>query len=272
MNLENSGSRSQIGIVSIATGVYLEHFLKMASSLLSTQPDPKIFHFYLLTDNKWEAEFLASARGLSITTLEIPSFRFPEASLLRYELISEHLGGFSIQEEILVFCDADMEVVGPLNLLELVDPKRPTFVFHPGFWRPNGRARIDLYLRSPLTFLTDCYLTFRFGAIGTWETDKRSSAYVKRKRRLRYVCGAFWFATKSDFFGVCEELTRSIRTDKVNGRLAVWHDESHVNCFVSSHDVGILPPTYCFAVGYPQLTHLVPVVIAVEKKTPGNRK
>ena len=61
-------------------------------------------------------------------------------------------------------------------------------VAHPGFWRPK-RARGRMYLQNPKMLISDIRRLITYGSLGSWETRKQSSAYVRRSNRQRYVCG-----------------------------------------------------------------------------------
>jgi histo-blood group ABO system transferase len=138
-------------------------------------------------------------------------------------------------------------------------------VRHPGYRRPAGRARLRLYASHPGIAARDAYSEARFGGIGRWETDRASTAFVARRDRSTYVCGATWFGLRASFLAVADELASRTRRDLEEGRIAVWHDESHLNWYASCHEVEILDSSYCYAEGLPGLADLSPRIIAVDK-------
>lgn len=84
------------------------------------------------------------------------------------------------------------------------------------------------------------------GGPGTPETNPASTAYLPLDKIRQYVTASFQGGTTEAFLAMAEEITQHIDTDRQNGFLAVWHDESHLNRYVYDHPPAkILPATYC---------------------------
>ena len=138
-------------------------------------------------------------------------------------------------------------------------------VRHPGFWRSNSTKKLIIYLRSPNLILPDLRQLISTGGLGAWEGNKESRAYVRRKFRKKYFCGGTWFGRREAIRGLLEKLSSSTEEDLKHGCIAVWHDESHLNCWASENKFGEESPEMCFDETYPQLRGLTPYITAVRK-------
>jgi hypothetical protein len=258
--------RFSIGLIVFATGDYIGYCNSLIASIVTSVRNQKSWRFYVFTD---EPDRLWSLLDPSVRDqvmiIQINSMSFPEASLMRYQLICNYFKDVLPGEDVLVFSDADMLFVRDPSAIKLGTDRQPTFTLHPGFWRPALVEHLKVYLNSPRVFLIDLYLRLRYGGIGTWETRPRSSAYIPRSARKAYFCGGFWFANRLCFLRVCEEIAHSIQVDQENGLMASWHDESYLNAFALRADKIELDPSYCFEPSYPQLRSLTPIVVAVNK-------
>lgn len=256
---------SSIGLVVFAIGTYFPYCLSLIQSIISNATNRDCWSFYVFTDQPEEFKSLEIPYADRLTVIRVDYMPFPEASLMRYELLTQHFRHNPPKEEVLVFSDADMLVVDHPERIVQTGDSRPTFVCHPGFWRPPFSERVKMYLSTPRTLIIDLYLVLRFGGIGTWETHFRSAAHVRRKDRRQYFCGGFWFADRQCFMRVCEQIASSIQRDLRIGIMARWHDESHLNAFATNHLKNVLNSSYCFEPTYPQLKTLTPTVIAIDK-------
>lgn len=72
------------------------------------------------------------------------------------------------------------------------------------------------------------------------EVDANQNCY-------RYVSGGFNGGTSYAFLTLCRELLARTKHDRANGKIALWHDESHLNRYifdVGYHNVKLLHPKY----------------------------
>ena len=85
------------------------------------------------------------------------------------------------------------------------------------------------------------------GVRGTYETDSRSTAYVKKSEGKQYFAGGFYGGDTQQFLelvGTCKEC---INKDLEKNYIAIWHDESHLNRYFINHRPSlILSPSYCY--------------------------
>lgn len=78
-----------------------------------------------------------------------------------------------------------------------------------------------------------------------FERRRKSTAFVDWGcEGPAYVQACFFGAQSQKMIQMCEILSENIAIDEANGVCAVWHDESHFNCFVSKNGCKILPPLY----------------------------
>jgi hypothetical protein len=257
----------KLGIMTIATNRYIEYFEDLVDSFLEFFPESKDTQWFLFTDQIEEANRIAAKnKKIKIVVISIPSYKFPEATLYRYEIYNSHKN--ILDSEILMHLDADMLVKSPDFLGEVFKPgslRRISLVQHPGFYRPHGIGLINFYARNPIFFIRDLLTKVEFGALGAWERNECSRAYVSRRSRKTYVCGGIWFGPNELIKAMIETLAINVKKDESRNVTAIWHDESHLNSFSTKSDVGIHPPEFCFDPTYKNLAGLRQLVEAVDK-------
>lgn len=259
-------SPPSIGICTVATRMYAEHWARMAESA-----DEMLFRDREVTLNVFtdQADYArrvgASLHRARVRVFEIPSLAWPEATILRYQLIRDHSD--AIAGDILMHLDADMLIASPVGAGLNPDAWRGglALVEHPGYHRPPGIARAALYAAHPKMVARDLRLLSAMGGLGAWETRAESRAHVSRDLRSRYYCGGVWFGSRSAILEMSRTLASRVTEDEEAGITAAWHDESHLNRYATEHPHTVLGPEYCYAPGYAQLKRLKPLIIAVDK-------
>jgi hypothetical protein len=257
----------KIGILTIATGHYLKYWCEMiASAELNLNGSGHEICFHVFTERHKEVEELTrDFRSFEIKSHEIPGYGWPEATLFRYKIIEKFRSHF--QEDVLMHLDADMLVradfLKTIEFNELVGGIG--LVAHPGFWRPT-RARGRMYLQNPKMLISDIRRLITYGSLGSWETRKQSSAYVRRSNRQQYVCGGFWLGMRNEFLSLVTNCAEQVEYDDAREMIAVWHDESHLNRWAAENMFTLLTPAYCYDPAYPQLASLRELIRAVDKR------
>ncbi len=257
---------SHLTIVTIATDRYIHFWIELFESALEFLDLEINVEWILFTNMSGILTSKELESRIKVTIVEQESMVWPYPTLLRYGLISENAERFNGQ--IVMHLDADMLFVGPLGEDDLGFGKTSPFIKlipHPGYFRPNGAARLALYLRHPKLVLRDIRTIVRYGSIGTWEVRKTSQAYVPRGKRELYVCGGTWFGTRTEILDMCNNLSKRVDEDLSQEMIAVFHDESHLNWYASNYEVDIGSPSMCFDPSYPQLLEIVPIIEAVNK-------
>jgi len=258
-----------LGILTIATNSYLDHWKKMVESIESLNLPSQLITFYVFTDQVKSAEtFNSENRNHRIKILNVPGMRFPEASIKRYEIYSNHEA--LLTAKTLMHLDADMLVHDGsfVDFSQKVSLSESSLVLinHPGYWRPNGLERTLFYLKNPLSMVKDARSYLMLGGIGAWEKRSNSLAFVPRKARRQYFCGGIWGGNREAFLRFCKEMSENVATDYRNGIEAIWHDESHLNRWAANHNNFLsLDPSWCFEPRFRNLVGLKNIVEAVNK-------
>lgn len=253
-------------IVTIATDRYIGFWSELLKSALNFIDLGINVEWVVFTNMSTSLTPKELESRIKVTIIEQDSLVWPYPTLLRYGLISENAE--KLNGQILMHLDADMLFVAPMAKENLGLGRTSPFIKlipHPGYFRPNGAARLALYLRHPELVLRDIRILVRYGAMGTWEVRKSSLAYVPREKRKLYVCGGTWFGTRNEILEMCHNLSMRVDEDLSREVIAVFHDESHLNWYASNFGVEIGSPRMCFDPSYPQLLGFAPIIEAVDK-------
>jgi len=250
MNLSTDNS---ISIFVIATKSYLDYALVLIDSAMKWHDGKSHVQFILLTDRDTSSLAIPKTPSFfTIDSFQIPSYGWPEATLLRFHLMLEHWS--HVSGSIVMYLDADTEIVAPLNFQEL-----SKFCCHPS---SNGVTPVlspGYYKRFlPLRF-------FIRTRIGPWETNQKSTSYVAFNLRKNYVCGAVFWGQRDAFHQLCVELRSQIDTDSKNKVVAKCNDESHLNKWLTTHPTVLATPEWAYAPGYRNLKKLQPQIQVIHK-------
>jgi len=266
MNIQSK--EKSLGVLTVATNIYIDYWREMAISFDATcnQGDNIVLHVF--TNQVGEVERVkAKLKNVLVVGHEIPDYRWPEATLLRYRIFDE--AAEELSEDLLMHLDADMLInQSPLEtILNASTGGEMCLVSHPGYWRPKAfLKRVNFYRKNFSFLLNDMRMTFKMGGLGSWETDEESAAYVPRRLRSNYVCGGTWFGERGTFLKLVAELSSNVAADLNQKKVAIWHDESHLNLWSTQNSHRTMDPGLCFVSTYPQLEGLIPKITAVEKR------
>jgi hypothetical protein len=258
---------STIGILTVATNRYIEYWKVMVLSVQENLFPCHDLTFYVFTDQtKNLADFSNLNPQLDLKILGIEPLGWPEATLLRYEIYERYSDSYT--EDFLMHLDADMIATSSAESIFLGEnwSSGMMFVAHPGYWRePSKRARLAMYFKTPELAIRDLYRYLRLGAIGAWETNDKSMAHVPRERRKNYACGGIWLGERGPFLGFITKMASHVRTDLSIGYIAKWHDESHLNWWVSTNQNKLQPPNLCHDNSFKNLRNIEGIITAVRK-------
>lgn len=197
--------------------------------------------------------------------IQVPNYGWPEASILRFEMISSVCE--QAQEDVLMHLDADMVLHKPLgkDFLTALDSNGIFAVAHPAFYKSFLRQKhLDRKIRKLSLGL---FTRWPFISVeGSWETRAGvSEAYVPPALRKVYVCGAVWGGKRDKFTSMVRALREAVESDTRSGQIATWHDESHLNKWMSEHPFELLDPKYCWAEPWSRSDGLECIIEAVVK-------
>lgn len=255
-----------IGILSIATNKYRKYWITMVESAAMNLPNKSTITFHLFTDDINECKkAIGKFQSFQFKFYSIPSFGWPEATLLRYKIYSESVEHFN--ETILMHLDADMLIQGDFSAIfnEKNFFDGIGLVMHPGYFRPDGRKLLKLYMRQPRLLVRDIRTKIIHGALGSWESNKSSEAFVPKRARRIYFCGGVWFGFNQAFKELVTSLNVQVENDSISGIMAIWHDESHLNAWATTNPHTNFPPSLCFDETYENLSGLPNIITAVDK-------
>ena len=242
-----------ISIFVIATKSYLDYALMLIDSAMKWHVGESRVQFILLTDMNTDSLRVANTSSFfTIDSFQIPSYGWPEATLLRFHLMLEHWR--HVSGDVVMYLDADTKIVAPLNFQELSrfcnNPLSNgiTPVLAPGYYKRFFPLKMIIRTR-----------------IGPWETNQKSTAYVPFNLRRNYVCGAVFWGLRDAFQKLCTELRSQIDADSKKRVIAKCNDESHLNRWFSVHSTIPASPEWAYASGYRNLKKLQPRIEVIHK-------
>ena len=84
----------------------------------------------------------------------------------------------------------------------------------------------------------------------TYETNSESLAYISENQGDVYVCGGLNGGTGEIYTKMIRDLEESIDKDYERGIIAKWHDESHLNKYILTHNYKLLDAGYACPEGF----------------------
>lgn len=227
----------KVCICLISTGKYWQFVQPLIDSICKYFLLRHQIEIHLFTDNL-EREFTGNDRVQIFKEL-IPSYKFPEATLFRYAIMTSKKYNcdyiYYLDVDYLIVSEVDEEIFG--NLVAIL---------HPGFSCVGG---------------------------GSWCNNELSTAYTFKEKRKQYFCGGTQGGCYSTYYKAMQEMDNNIKSDEDYGVRSEWNDEGHWNKLLSelpSDAFKILDSSYCF-VEQPHLQklwkidHLNPKILALAK-------
>lgn len=208
-------SNLKYAIISIATKKYkdfLPGLVKSCEDYFVKSCDKKYFFF---TDEEMKLFKTVNSRWVQIEHQE-----WPYVTLNRFKYISEALDELK-EFDYVIYIDVDMEFVKPVDSFDIGD-KKYFGVVHPYCHHDNNFYSV--------------------------EKNCLSTAFIEKKNVDFYAQGCFWGATGYNISNIVNTLKDNIETDMSNGIVACWHDESHLNKFISvnNDDFLIFNSVFCY--------------------------
>lgn len=236
----NSGMN--IGLIIIATNKYIEFFNPLYNSIKSFFLKGHNIKTFLFTNN---FNNLSYPNTNNVTIIPIQHKPWPYMTLLRYKIIWDNKEYFKDLDYIF-YCDVDMRFVDTIGDEIL---SKLTATIHPGYFN-----------KTPKMF--------------PFEKNHNSEAFIKDKNNINnYFAGGFQGGEKDVYLNACKILSDRIDADLKKNIIAVWHDETHWNKYLSETlPSKILTPSYCYPeTGYEHLK-MTKKIIALNKNHKEFRK
>jgi hypothetical protein len=202
---------------------------------------------HLFTDEIDEIYDYVSSDRVTVEQHLIPSYKFPEATLFRYKIFTEH--AHLIRGDYAFYMDVDMEIVDTVG--DEILQGDIVAVRHPGFFMSDGW--------------------------GSPNNNPESLSHIDVEHRKRYFAGGFQGGKTIWYLTMAKILADNIESDKNKGIIAEWHDETHFNFFCNymmgrdcpDWRLNELTPSYC-AVPIDKrkdykLEHLPAKIVALDK-------
>ena len=244
---------SAITIFVIATKSYVDYALNLIQSSSRWVESATQIQFLLLTDSEIDLQqFDLHPKSITVNSFQIPSYGWPEATLLRFHLMVDHW--HYVTGGVVMYLDADTQIVSPISISELFELSNSSYsngitpVLHPGYF---NRSRVINFLNRT--------------RLGPWEIRKDSAAYVPYKLRKSYVCGGVIWGLNKSFFQLCTDLKSKIDLDLQNSIVAKHNDESHLNNWFTQHPTLAATPEWAYAKGYKNLAGISPRIEVIHK-------
>lgn len=199
---------ANIGLLIVATGKYIQFVPSLIESSKRHFCKNHNVSYFVFTDQAFHVSD-------NVYRIEQKRLGWPFDTMNRYHIYNNSREILA-QQDYLFAIDADMlfvDDVGDEILGELVA------TLHPGF----------------------------VGKRGSYETNRRSLACVRRSEGTYYFAGGFYGGSREAVFKLFETNIRNINKDLEQEIIAVWHDESHWNRYCIDHPpTVILNPSYCY--------------------------
>lgn len=166
----------------------------------------------LFTDEIREIDYVPNCDRITVIQELIPSYKFPEATLYRYAIMTSKKYNcdymYYLDVDMLLVSEVGDEVFGSIVAVE-----------HPGFSVVGG---------------------------GSWGNNKASTSYTFPEYRIKYFAGGYSGGEYEKYYDLMKQLKRNIDEDEKNGVRAEHNDETHFNKALSERkDFKILNAGYC---------------------------
>lgn len=231
-----------IGILYICTGKYSIFWKSFHDSSEAFFMPDVCKQYYVFTDDK---------SILPTDTIHIyykEPMGFPLDSLLRFDLFDRIAEDTKVCD-YLFFFNSNMKfvkTVTPSMMLPSKNENGLVAVLHPGYFNSS-----------------------KF--VLPYEKHARSKAYIpfRSEGDFHYFMGGVNGGTYNDYMRLIRTCKQNIQEDTDNHVLAIYHDESHLNCYLHGKHIKILPSTF----GAPEDSKIIkdPYIIVLNKIKHGGK-
>lgn len=210
-----------IGFICICTGKYILYLDQLLSSFITNfVPDTNKF-FFVFTDEdiptyieKYQTD------KIKIIYIKQKNIGWPYDSLYRFKMINKNkelLNKYNLDN--MFFCNINLKCRSLINLNEIIISDIGMIAcLHPGYYKKTKFS---------------------------YEKNPNSTAYIKKGNE--YYQGCFFGGDYKSFMKMSDELENNIDIDEKKGIIAIWHDESHLNCYFNKYKpINVLEPNYAY--------------------------
>ncbi len=215
---------NKIGILYICTGKYSifwkDFYLSMEEKFIVDSEK----HYFVFTDSP---EIAFDKENPHIHKIYQDNLGWPNNTLKRFHIFLNHEKEFSGMD-YLFFFNANLLVLEKISSEEFLPTGNEKLVatLHPGFYNKNRK---------------------KF----TYENNKKSIAFISKDQGQYYFAGGLNGGKATYFIEAMKVMRDNVDTDKKNGIVAKWHDESHWNKYlIDRQDLKILEPSYLYPEGW----------------------
>lgn len=217
MTVISENKLPKVAVLYICTGRYKCFFTDFYKSAKAYFLKGKaLVTYFVFTDDKE----LSDAGDVQLIYRECQGF--PADSLMRYDMflsIADRLKEY----DYTFFFNANMQMMAAVD--EDILPEHLTAVVHPG------------YYNKPAWYYP-------------YERNKQSRAYVPAHGKgYHYYMGSVNGGRTGDYLEMARVCSHNIQQDLLNGIVAKYHDESHLNRYLYDHGCTALPPAYAYIEG-----------------------
>jgi Glycosyltransferase family 6 len=212
----------KIGILYICTGNYIifwKDFFESAEAQLL----PGYSKEYFVFTDAGEIEY--EQKG-NVHKIYQEKTNWPYSTLLRFHIFLKAESQLQVMDYIFYF-NANMKFISVITPNDLLpDPVKEdglTAVLHSGYYKAN------------------------INKLPYERKQKKSLAYMKQGSH--YFQGCLNGGTPTAYLKLIKQLKQNIQIDLDNKIIAAWHDESHLNKYLSDKNPKILSPAYSYPEG-----------------------
>lgn len=232
----------KIAVLYICTGRYSDFWPSFFASAQRFLCAPIEKHYFVFSD---KSDFLRLPLEC-VKFNRIPNEPWPRGTLLRFHYfapISSELERY----DLVIFCNSNMVFVQAIEAEELMpnlaDEEGIFVTLHPGY---VNRSRESFPYEN---------------------TQPESAAYLPPGSGDVYVCGGFNGGSGPAYSKMILTLRDRIEADLTRGTVARWHDESHLNHFVSARRPKLLDSRYVWPETWLRITR--PKALVLDKRLRG---
>ena len=199
--------KKKVAIYSISTGnfsVFVKNFFVDIQSNFLIDCEK---HFFICSDVEYKLPHCVKNRVSFFRVKDLP---FPGITLNRFGFFNEHIANHVTEYDYIFFMNINTRCGAGITQYDINLNKDYTFVLH------------------------DCHLFDDFKD-KPFETNPNSTAYISNSKNADYIGGRFFGAKPINFVQMARKLAINIATDYIKNIVALWHDESHLNCFFNKN-------------------------------------